>query len=244
MSNDSNYVGIQGNTRAAGESATTSRKENKRNTMKIAFQIGAFLILLVVGVILATSQLNFFQKILTAVVFIFIGNKIASLKTDSNKDFISFWPTVLTVIGWSTLVATLLMSGFGKWSEQVALKTDNFFACAAGDSQAKCEEPVEKQASVTSHNQPPMNNQAMKTVTLETEPVPACGTGWVEMDFPPEAQFKVWWNYAAADFRWMAENSTEWQTELPAKVIKMQACSKVSAFTGDRMKITFKGYNL
>lgn len=105
----------------------------------------------------------------------------------------------------------------------------------------------EKSVEVTRVNpaNPPQRvEKVLKTITLESDPVPHCGAGWVEMDFPPEAEFKVWWNYAAADFEWLIEGKDEWQTEYAPTVAKMRACSKIEAYDGDRMKVTFKGYDL
>ncbi len=230
--------GIQGNTRSRQDAATKNRLDSKKGSKKAAAWAIGIVLVLGFGLSLAKADLGIWGWLIIAILLSVSASVLENPKVSLSS--------ALRTMAWVIIATVLITSGFGQWTKTLVSKTDVFFSCLADESQKKCGKVKEAEtaAKFTAANTSKGVERVLKTITIESDPVPHCGTGWVEMDFPPEAEFKVWWNYAAADFEWLIEGKDEWQKEYAPTVAKMRACSKIEAYDGDKMKVTFKGYDL
>lgn len=230
--------GIQGNTRSRQDAATQNRLDSKAGSKKAATWAIGIIVVLGFGLSLAKADLGIWGWLVIAILLSAGASKLENPKVTLSS--------ALRTMSWVIIATIIITSGFGQWTKKVVIGADDYFSCLADENQPKCEK-VKKAETIAKFNTPNTSKgveRVLKTITIESDPVPHCGAGWVEMDFPPEAEFKVWWNYAAADFEWLIEGKDEWQTEYAPTVAKMRACSKNEAYDGDRMKVTFKGYDL
>jgi hypothetical protein len=136
-------TGIAGNNSGQIGQATTARA--KAHDKSVYFHAAVALVLLVLGVTLAGQNLSFFWKLVVGIAFIIVGGNIATVK--GYDKYRATWPQIIRGLGWVVVVATLLMSGIGKWTGSVAEDVNSAAFCAAEPNNPKCVAAMREKAN-------------------------------------------------------------------------------------------------
>jgi hypothetical protein len=132
-------TGIVGNTERSRQDATSSRIKDKLQNKSTTLKISIGITLLAITILLANSGLNFFWKLVLALILYKVGNSLAGQKIPSEYTWV--WPQILKYSGVGLFFFTMLNSGFGNWTEQFVQGVEESVSCSANPSQKKCSEP-------------------------------------------------------------------------------------------------------
>jgi hypothetical protein len=131
--------GIVGNSRNAQTSGTKVRKEMREN-LDLIPRVITLIVLAILFVLLLTSSLSLFWRLVSAAVLFGIGSKITSIK-DVKKESLWHFPIILKAMG-------VLIFAISTGTSGIAKKTDQLITYADACLQSKCPEQEEAKTSV------------------------------------------------------------------------------------------------
>lgn len=119
-------TGISGNNTGQIGQATAAR--TKAHDKSVYFHAAVALMLIVLGITLAGQKLSFFWKLVVGISLIIVGGKLAGVK--GYDKYRGAWPQIIRGLGSVVVVTTVLMSGIGNWTSNVAEGIDTAAFCA------------------------------------------------------------------------------------------------------------------
>jgi len=138
--------GIVGNTRNAQLTGTETRKEMKEKMVNIP-RITALVVIFIIFVLLLTTQMSIFWKLVSGGILLYLGGKLDKVKmTSISKDTIWKFPIILKALGGIMIATSLLTSG-------VTTKLDGIFTYV--DTCLKSECPESDEGSQTESSRSP-----------------------------------------------------------------------------------------